>query len=504
MKRLLVLFLLPALFLPAGAQAILPTVVPEPVSFEISSTDYVPLDKVSVACPDKTAAPWAEAHLREWYGDFALKVDRMRSGSLPEGKEGAYALEIGEKGVRVRAATLQGVRYALYTLRQLAMPARGTERVAGWIAPVARIEDHPDFGFRGMHICWFHESENWEVERLIRLAAYYKLNYVVIESWGTFKSDVAPWYGWPDAAMTKEEIARLLAIADDLGVTLIPQMNCFGHAAQARGIAGKHAGLDFHPEYQPLFEPFAGWNWCLSNPETRKLLQALIAEMHEAFGNPPYFHIGCDEATHPSCPECLKHPFADLFLDHISALRETIASRGAQAMMWHDMLLVHGDPRWIEGANGTAEIAEGFLQRMPRDIVICDWIYEKPQEEYLSLDYFKEAGFPVLTCPWDNTAGIRAQAKYALSKGIDGILGTTWHHYYGIGMTHTAFTLANAAWNNASSFALRGAADGYASSPLHNLVQTHLRQIGWDMHLSDPKQTGIYYYDIPPEPPLNI
>lgn len=110
MKRLLVLFLLPALSLPAGAQAILPTVVPEPVSFEISSTDYVPLEKVSVACPDKTAAPWAEAHLREWYGDFAPKVDRMRSGSLPEGKEGAYALEIGEKGVRVRAATLQGVR----------------------------------------------------------------------------------------------------------------------------------------------------------------------------------------------------------------------------------------------------------------------------------------------------------------------------------------------------------------------------------------------------------
>ncbi len=62
----------------------------------------------------------------------------------------------------------------------------------------------------------------------------------------------------------------------------------------------------------------------------------------------------------------------------------------------------------------------------------------------------------------------------------------------------------SAAWNNASSFALRGAVDGYASSPLHNLVQTHLRQIGWDMHLSDPKQTGIYYYDIPPEPPLNI
>ena len=55
-----------------------------------------------------------------------------------------------------------------------------------------------------------------EIERSVRLAAYYKLNYAVIESWGTFRSDVAPWYGWPDGTMTKQEVARLKEIADDL------------------------------------------------------------------------------------------------------------------------------------------------------------------------------------------------------------------------------------------------------------------------------------------------
>lgn len=473
-------------------EIIAPSICPEPVSSKVSPAEYVPLSKIDLYCPDDNAPMWAKRHLTEWYGKMAPEVIPALGGKK-WGKDGEYQMEINQRGITIRAGSLQGVRYALYSLRQLAIPARGTYRTAGWIVPVSSIQDAPSLAFRGIHICWFHETEPWEVERLVRLAAYYKLNYAVIEPWGAFKSDVAPWYGWPDGTMTKAEIARIKAIADDLGITLIPQINVFGHATMARGGDGKHAGLDFFPEFQPLFEPYGGWNWCLSNPRTRELLQDLIAELHEAFGNPPFFHIGGDEAEPPSCPECIKHPYSELFLNHIKALSESIVSRGAKPMMWHDMLLQRGDPRW-KGfyANGTEETAAGFL-KFPRDIVICDWYYGGAHDEYPTLDYFRSLGFPVLTCPWDNREGIKAQAHRAHEAKMDGVLGTLWHHYFGGSLTMIYPTLANAAWKANPSYKDVRAYTFY----------NHLRQVGWDMGISDPRHTGTYYDEIPPEPFLN-
>ena len=469
-----------------------PVICPEPANAELSGSVYHPLSKVIEACPDKDAVSWAETHLKEWYGEYAPAVSKERAGKINLGKE-AYEMEIGKNGVKVSAATLQGVRYALYSLRQIAIPTRGTTVVKGWIVPEGRIQDSPAMDFRGIHICWFHETEPWEVERLVRLAAYYKLNYAVIEPWGTFRSEIAPWFGWPDGTMTKQEVQRIKKIADDLGITLIPQINVFGHATMARGGAGKHSVIDLNPEYQPLFEPLGGWNWCLSNPEARKLIQDLIAEQMEAFGNPPYFHIGCDEAIEPSCPDCLSRPYSELFLEHIKAISETISSLGARAMMWHDMLLEHGDPRW-KGfyANGTSQTAEA-LKGFPKDIVICDWFYEGAREAYPTLDHFKALGFDVLTCPWKDPAGIVSQGKYAHQKGLYGILGTLWHHYYGFDLVNTAFHLSNVAWKP----------DFSTPYGVAYHVFNHLRQVGWDMGVTDPRQTGIYYGEIPSEPELN-
>lgn len=471
-------------------------ICPEPASYKVVSSVYQPLKKVMVTCDDKTAINWVRKHLREWYGK---QVPEVVTGSniVVSMADEAYEIEVRESEVEITAKTLQGIRYALYSLRQMAIPKRGTQKVEGWIVPQVSIKDHPDLSFRGIHICWFHETEPWEVERLIRLAAYYKLNYAVVESWGTFRSDVAPWYGWPDGTMTKKEIKRLKQIADDLGITLIPQINAFGHATSSRGGAGKHSGLDLNPEYQPLFEPFNGWNWCLSNPETRKILAAIITEMHEAFGCPPYFHIGCDEAMSPTCPECTSRPYSELFLEHINFLNEVISSRGAKTMMWHDMLLQRDDERW-KGfyANGTSDTATGF-KKFPRDIVICDWFYAEAKESYPTLDYFKNLGFHVLTCPWKNRDGIISQGRYASKVGLDGILGTLWHHYFGNDLVVNYFTLANVAWKAQSSFNMGGDL-GYGE-----YVRHHLRQIGWDMKTSNPRYTGIYYDEIPPQPFLN-
>lgn len=497
MKRtILILIALCTGLLEVGAERafIPPRICPQPKECEIVKTEWVTLSSVSIACGEAEGVEWAKRHLKAWYGKQAPRIMAASRNTSDLGKE-AYALRTTDDGVEVDASTLQGLRYALYSLRQLAVAAPGTKTVSGWMVPKCVIHDEPRMAFRGMHICWFHETEPWEVERLIRLAAYYKLNYAVIESWGSFRSKVAPWYGWPDGTMTHREVRRLVKLANDLGITLIPQINCFGHASMARGGASKHAALDLAPQYQSLFEPHNGWNWCLSNPETRKLLQALIAEQLEAFGNPPYFHIGCDEAEMPSCPACIKQPYSQLLLNHIEALNTTIREHGARAMMWHDMLLERGDSRW-QGfyANGTPETATGFL-KFPRDIIICDWYYGGAKEAYPTLDYFQQEGFQVLSCPWHNESGIMAQGQYASRAGLFGMLGTLWHHYFGWDMTRSYFYLSNMAWN----------ADGFMkqADKDQSYIATHLRQMGWDMGTTNPRHTGIFYDEIPPEPQQN-
>ena len=461
-------------------------VCPQPQKGTISADAYVPLEHVVIATSDMEAVTWARKHAREWFGKHAPVIEQCAPEGAPL-KPDTYKMTTGKSQTFIEAGSLESVRYAMYTLRQLAMPARGTLTVQGWIVPQVDITDYPALSFRGIHICWFPETEPWEVERFIRLAAYYKMNYAVIEPWGTYRSRVAPWFGWEEGKMTKKEIKRLCKIADDLGITLIPQLNVFGHATMSRGGDGSHAVLDIHPEYAPIFEPAGGWNYCLSNPATRELLTSLIEELHEAFGNPPFFHIGCDEAETPSCPDCKARPYTELFVEHLEAMSDVIIRRGARPMMWHDMLLRRGDERW-KGfyANGDVN-AEQTLMNLPKDIIVCDWYYGNPMDTYPTYSYFKEQGHGVLACPWDNVNGTLKEGEEARKAGIDGMLGTIWHHYYGSNFVNIFRSLPQAAWNQDPHHA-------YTQSRAE--FRNHLRDVENDMQIKHSTQAGYHRYQI--------
>ena len=463
-----------------------PSIIPVPVQCELSAFDYAPLAKVTIASDDAEAAKWAKQHFALWYKKLAPKVSQVAYTGEDTHKEG-YSISITNEGVHISAKHIEGVRYAMQSLRQIAIAGRNTQTVESYIVPIGEIKDYPAMEFRGMHICWFPETQEWEVERLIRLAGYYKLNYVVLEGWGTYESKVAPWISWPEKPMTKKAIKRLVAISKDLGITLIPQLNIFGHAAFSRGCTGKHSTLDINPKYQPLFEPVSGWNWCLSNPETKKLLNAVIVELLEDFDNPPFFHIGCDEAQRPSCPECSKQPYSKLLVDHINSVYSMLKERGVRAMMWHDMLLKRGDERW-KGlvANGTDETAKA-AETLPKDIIICDWYYRKGMEQYNSHSHFKSLGYDFVVCPWHNENGLKTQIKAASEVGAMGALGTLWNHYAGYDLTLAYYGTAGMTWNP----------DQMPKKSARNTFRTHVRNVVWDMKLKKYRQTGVFHYQVP-------
>ena len=484
---------------PVNPDAIDLVPIPRPAEMTLDSDRPVAFDKVKLqvdtpgSAAEKECAAWLESHFREWFGEFAPRVEPVQDlQAYWEGDEAYFISADAAHGVRIVANTLTGVRWAAYTLRQLATAKRGTFKTAGYQVPTMRIVDKPLLKFRGIHLCLIDPMRVTQIERAIRLAALMKFNYVVLEPWGTYKSEKHPWRNWPNAALDKATVRRLVAVGRDLGVTLIPQINLFGHASAARGVSLKHCVLDFHPEYEPLFEP-GGWNWCLSNPETQRVLRELVAEMHEDFGNPPFFHIGCDEAQPPTCAECRKVPYGELVCKHITGIAQFIKSRGAQAMMWHDMLIDKDDPRWngfvAMGSKATATLAD----TLPRDVIVCDWQYSygdmnETRADWPTIGYFKEKGFRVCGAPWRNFNAMKPMADYIARVGGFGILETTWNHLRGRDWRDMYVYGAGAAWGTSP----------VGAPPLYD---THfaraLRFVGHDMHISDKRDTGIYDEEIP-------
>ena len=471
-----------------------PVLVPEPVEMAYKSNVAVRITaatKFVVTCPDTSAAAWVGEHASKWLG-FRPQVAVGRGKPDADGDEG-YSLVARDGRVEIQANALQGVRYALYAVRQIVEPIPEGRELGGWWMPETSIRDAPSLKFRAIHLCCFPETTAAFLERQIRVAAYYRFNYAVIESWGMFKSAKVPFLSLKDSWFTPDEARRLAGIGRDLGITLVPQFNVFGHATGARHVSGKHVTLDCYPANSPLFEPNGGWNWCLSNPDTAKVQLEYLSDMHEAFLNPPFVHIGCDEANRPSCARCrAAGSYGRLFADHVMAVAAAMRARGARVMMWHDMLLDHGDARW-KGfyANGSCEEAELVRAKLPKDIVVCDWYYGKVPEggDYPTLRYFGDNGFDVVTCPWRDLSGIVAQASFARKSGLFGMMQTVWNVFSGEQFGRMMETASAAAWGTEPPMPF---VPGMGEAPVARPFAAHWRQCGWDMGSPEYSETGYW------------
>ena len=475
--------------------------LPLPIEFKSDIDNPVAFDSntsVTVDCPDEAGSVWLAEHFTQWYGKQSPKVIKGASNLTLKNGDEAYAVKADKSGVKIAARTLCGVRWAAYSLRQIAIAKRGTFRTEGRILPTLTILDAPHLSVRCIHLCWIPEVRKEQIERAIRLAALMKFNYVILEPWGMYKSDKHPWWSWPNAKMTRDEVRRLVAIGKDLGITLIPQIAAYGHAGAGRSCTLKHSVIDIYPEYEPLYEP-GGWNWCLSNPVTQRVLRELIVELLEDFGNPPYIHLGCDEAQPPTCPDCRRRPYGELVCKHITNLAKFTAERGAQAMLWHDMLLESGDERWKGfvhcGSKDTATLAD----TLPKDVVICDWQYfygnkKEVPKEWPTMRYFKDKGFHVAGCPWLNFNSMKSMADFISKINGFGYIQTTWHHLRGSDWINMYRFGSSAAWGSELRNKERLGTIPQFDSEFANA----LRLVGHDMKVTDYRDTGHVDYQIPP------
>ena len=246
----------------------------------------------------------------------------------------AYSIDVSSRRAIVRASSLNGVLYALQTLRQLLPAAVYGTRAADrerWVIPACLIEDRPRFAWRGMHLdSARHFWSVDEVKRYLDVMAMYKLNRfhwhltddqgwrIEIQAYPLL-SQIACWregtmvgrdfnsndgirYG---GFYTRDEIREVVDYAAARGITVVPEIDLPGHML---------AALSAYPELGCTGGPYAAWTrWgvsdqvlCVGKESTFAFLEAVLSEVAELFPG-EYIHIGGDECPKDEwkkCPDC--------------------------------------------------------------------------------------------------------------------------------------------------------------------------------------------------------
>ncbi len=133
-----------------------------------------------------------------------------------------------------------------------------------------------------------------------------------------------------------------------------------------------------------------------------------------------------------SAPGVLDMDKAELFAGEVRKIRDHLAENGRVLWIWGDRLIdgkTTGMGEWEGSYNNTYRAVD----MIPKDVVICDWHYERPDQTPV---YFAMKGFNVVTCPWRNPQAAILQArdivKYRSTSSVQmrdrfsGMVQTVW------------------------------------------------------------------------------
>jgi N-acetyl-beta-hexosaminidase len=235
-----------------------------------------------------------------------------------------------------------------------------------------------------------------------------------------------------------------VAAAKQDSIHIIPQINLLGHQSWA----GKTENLlAVYPQFDetPWVKMPAVYKWpnsdslycksyCPLHPGVHKVVFDIVDEICDAFETDA-FHAGMDEVFYlgeAKCPRCRGKNKAELFAGEVRTIRDHLAQKGRKLWIWGDRLLdgkATGMGMWEASYNNT----HGAIDMIPKDVVICDWHYERPDKTAV---YFAMKGFNVITCPWRkpgvavqqvrDMVAFRQQATREMQPRYLGVMHTVW------------------------------------------------------------------------------
>jgi len=284
----------------------------------------------------------------------------------------------------------------------------------------------------GLHVLIESKEAAEELIKEMPALAGAGINLLFVESDYNYEYESHPELRGVDP-ISKETVKKIVALGRQYKIRLIPEFQSLGHQSWAEKTFPL---LIRHPEFDETPGKFAGnkdiycRSWCPLHPGVNPIVFDLLDELidvYEADG----LHVGIDEVfliASDYCPRCKGKDPADLFAKSVNDLYgHIVKTRGKEMYLWGDRL-IEGPAMsygvWESSYNGTWRA----LDRIPKDIIICDWHYE-PMKAYPSIKVFLDKGFRVLPTSFRDVRGAEVLFNYSLKFDTDRMLGhlcTIW------------------------------------------------------------------------------
>ncbi len=442
-----------------------PHIVPAPVSMETTDEVFTlqPDSTITVdpgpagRSADLAAAPLAQL-LRTATG-YQLPVARSGSDAQPQAPDGeaanihltlggdkqqlgqeGYELDVHKAGVRLAAATDEGLFRGIQTLRQL-LPAdieSGAPQAGPWQVPGVQIVDYPRYEWRGAHLdVARHFLEVDEVKRYIDLLALYKINRFHLHL-----SDDQGWRiqidSWPDLTriggssevdggdggfFTKEDYADIVRHAERNHITVVPEIDVPGHTNAAEVSypelnSCRPDNLPSHrllpewedePHYTGIEVGFSAL--CVHDEVTYAFMDDVIREVAEMTPG-PYLHVGGDEAHETPTDDYV------MFMDRV---RDIVEKHDKTMVGWAELAQANPPPGSI-AQNWTPDAGSEPGGDLAREAVAKDMnvIMSPANRIYLDMKYTPDTP-PDFGADWAGTVDVRQSYEWDPGAHVDGV-----------------------------------------------------------------------------------
>jgi len=275
----------------------------------------------------------------------------------------SYQLTITSGSINIVAGDEAGAFYALQSLQQL-------KDHYGKRIPSQIINDSPRFPYRGVHLDVSRSFEGKDfVKKQLLMLSRLKMNRfhfhltdgagwrLEIKKYPEL-TQIAAWRpqelytdwrkggnlftheGAEDAHggyFTQDDIREIVAFADSLHITVIPEIEMFGHSMEVTYV---------YPQLA-CKEDSTSDVYCIGKEETFEFLENVLDEVMELFPS-EYIHIGGDEADKRhwiECPDCQKRIKSEHLKDvdelqsyGIARIERYVNSKGRKIIGWDEIL----------------------------------------------------------------------------------------------------------------------------------------------------------------------